>query len=177
MTKYARMKAGMVVQIRVHPEDCLSILDLIQSVGGDPYDGRSFAQMVSFSLKSLIGVAIRGGIVGEPDREQFLNRMAPFIESRNNKRKHDASEAMYVRAAHGIGMPVPHITNLEGAGVSIPRQDAASPLLQLAARETDNRIEEYKKEYREIQEKLDRSEATPADLERFMELDRIIYPI
>lgn len=101
------MKYGMVAQIRVNPEDCQSVLDMMGVLGIDPYDGRSFAQCVSIAFSSMLGSYREGGVIPRPDSFQYLNRMAPFIDSRNNKRKYVMSEALY--KAHGvptIGLPV-----------------------------------------------------------------------
>ena len=98
-------KPGMVVSIRVNPADCQSVLDLMQAVNIDPYDGRSFSSCVSLSFSSLIDMAKRAGIIGEPDPFQFLNRMGVFLDSRNNKKKHAVTGAMLDRAVHGFSPP------------------------------------------------------------------------
>lgn len=100
------MKPGMVTQIRINPKDCLAILDLMVAMGIDPYDGRSFAQCVSLSLASLIGVARRGGIIpAEDDGFQYMNRMAPFLNGRNDKRKYRYDQELYNRAVNGVSTP------------------------------------------------------------------------
>lgn len=100
------MKPGMVTQIRVNPKDCLAILDLMVAMGIDPYDGRSFAQCVSLSLSSLIGVARRGGIIPtEDDGFQYMNRMAPFLNGKNDKRKYRYDQELFNRAVNGVSAP------------------------------------------------------------------------
>lgn len=99
-------KAGMVVQIRVNPKDCLAILDIMHACNIDPYDGRSFAQCVSIALSSMIGMTRRASIIAEEeDGFQFLNRMGPFLNSKNDKRKHRYDDALYKRAEHGLTAP------------------------------------------------------------------------
>lgn len=92
------MKAGMVVQLRVSAKDCLAVLDLMESMGINPRDGRSFAQCTSLALSSMIQVMRdRGVIPAEEDGFQYLNRMAPFLNSRNDKRKRAAANTLYSR--------------------------------------------------------------------------------
>lgn len=100
------MKAGMVTQIRINPKDCLAILDLMVACGIDPYDGRSFAQCTSLALSSLIGVARRAKIIPEDDDGfQYANRMEPFIQGKNDKRKYRYDSMLYQRAAGDISAP------------------------------------------------------------------------
>jgi len=97
------MKVGMVTQIRVNPKDCLAILDIIVACGINPYDGRSFAQCTSLALSSLIGVARRAKIIPEEeDGFQYANRLDPFINSRNDKRKYSFDKMLYQRASADI---------------------------------------------------------------------------
>ena len=90
------MKAGTVVQLRVSAKDCLGILDLMESLGIDPYDGRSFAQCTSLALSSMIQVMRdRGVITPEEDGFQYLNRMSAFIKGKNDKKKRVAADTLY----------------------------------------------------------------------------------
>lgn len=96
----------MVVQIRINPQDCQSILDLMGILNVDPYDGRSFAICASLALSSLLGVMRRNKTIPEPDAFQYLNRMAPFLGGRNNGRKQAIAENLY-RAVAGGELPMP----------------------------------------------------------------------
>lgn len=114
------MKAGMVTQIRVNPKDCLAILDLMVACGIDPYDGRSFAQCTSLALSSLVGVARKAGIIPlDEDGFQYANRMAPFLNSRNDKRKYRYDEMLYKRASADISAP-DMAPNIHHPGQAIP---------------------------------------------------------
>ena len=100
------MKAGMVSSIRINTKDCLAILDLMNVVGIDPYDGRSFASCVSLAISSLIEVARNSSIIKkEEDGFQFLNRMQPFLAKGNDRMKRKLADAMHKRAAEGIAAP------------------------------------------------------------------------
>jgi hypothetical protein len=96
------MKAGMVVQIRVNPGDCQSVLDLLGLLNVNPYDGRSFAQCVSIALSSMLGSYRGTKVLPEVDTFQFLNRLGPFLESRNNKTKHAMAEALYRNGGRSV---------------------------------------------------------------------------
>lgn len=114
------MKAGMVTQIRVNPRDCQAVLDIMGIIGVDPYDGRSFAQCVSMAFSSMIASLEKSGVLQEPDPYQYLNRMAPFIDSRNNKRKYAGAEALYRNAANGMQAPTLPSVNVKHPGQYVP---------------------------------------------------------
>jgi hypothetical protein len=115
------MKAGMVIQIRVNTEDCQSTLDLMHLLQVNPYDGRSFAQCVSLALSSMLGSYRKSGILPEVDPFQYLNRMGPFIASRNNKKKSLMAEILYKNGGHSVA-------NVELPGVKKPGQFIPEPL-------------------------------------------------
>lgn len=99
-------RAGMVVQLRINPKDCLGILDIVNACNIDPYDGRSFAQCVSIALSAMVGMSRRAGIiVEEEDGFQFMNRLGPFLDSKNDKRKYRYDDALYKRAEKGLEPP------------------------------------------------------------------------
>lgn len=180
------MKAGMVTQIRVNPKDCLAVLDIMVAIGVDPYDGRSFAQCVSLALSSLIGVARRGDIITrEEDGFQYLNRMAVFLNSRNNKKKHTAAESLYRRAAQGIEPPQMHIgvkhpgqytppalrEQSSGWTESGPSATAAVPMLL-----DEGTKELLWEEMNTLNERLNNGEVLPAqDKERYDTLNNLLF--
>lgn len=89
------MKVGMVSSIRVNPHDCQCILAIMKASGLDPYDGKSWAQCVSMSLSALIGLAIKMKVIEEPDSFQYLNNMAPFLNSGNSRKKSAYADNLY----------------------------------------------------------------------------------
>lgn len=68
------MKAGVVVRIRVNPQDCQSVLDLLQRIGIE-HRTLSFSQCVSTAFASLLETARVNRMLPEPDPFQYLNRM------------------------------------------------------------------------------------------------------
>ena len=72
------MKAGMVVRIRVNPQDCQSVLDLLQRIGIE-HRTLSFSQCVSTAFASLLETARSSKMLPEPDPFQYLNRMSMHV--------------------------------------------------------------------------------------------------
>lgn len=175
------MKAGMVTQIRVNPADCQSVLDIMGIVGIDPYDGRSFAQCVSIAFSSMIGSLKKSGIIEEPDSFQYMNRMATFVGSRNDKRKYVASEALYRNASQGMATPtlptahvphpgqyVPDTVKVQGWTTHGPVDSAAVPM------QADPMVRQaWEEEYMEMANRYEgESSFTKEELTRFLELGR-----
>jgi hypothetical protein len=106
------MKYGMVAQIRLNPEDCQSILDLMGVLGIDPYDGRSFAQCLSIAVTSMLGSYRRNGVLPEVDPFQYLNRLGPFLKARNNKTKHVMADRLYASGGRDVAsVELPQVSN------------------------------------------------------------------
>jgi hypothetical protein len=179
-------KPGMVVSIRVNPADCQSVLDLMQVVNIDPYDGRSFSSCVALAFSSLVDMSKRAGIIQEPDPFQFLNRMGVFLDSRNNKKKHAITGAMLDRAAHGLpppSLPMQSVGSSRGPYIPDHAQGQAQvmgwtengPVSTAAVpmqmdEETRNMLFE---EYNTLNERLNnREKLTPEEKERYTYLDR-----
>ena len=97
------MKAGMVCSIRVGTKDCLAVLDLMNSLGIDPYDGRSFSGCVSQAFATLIQVARQSSLIpAEEDGFQYLNRMEVFFaKKKNSKMRRRLADESYKFAAAG----------------------------------------------------------------------------
>lgn len=176
------VKAGMVAQIRVNPSDCQHVLDIMGVLGVDPYDGRSFAQCVSLAFTSLIGMACKAGIIPtEVDTFQYLNRMGPFIDSRNNKNKAAHASALYERQMAGVtpsltmpthSVPVPGQyvpAHLRSRGVPTPSHTGGSEatLMQDPA---------LLQEYEELKKDLQEGEPDSDMLERFSYLQGVLFP-
>lgn len=183
------MKAGMVAQIRVNPKDCQSILDMMGVLGIDPYDGRSFAQCVSLALSSALHGMRTNRILPEVDPFQYLNRMGPFLQSRNNKRKANMAEMLYQRAMATGGVVAPvmpimenpkpflpeHLENLrtaqQGWTSSGPSDTAAVPMqLDDATREL------LGEELDALYQRLNKGdELSPAEKQRFDDLNKTLF--
>lgn len=88
-----KLRGGMVTTIRINPTDCMSILDVIDTVGVRQ-PGMSFAQQVSLTLSALLETARVDGLIPRPDEFEYLNRLGPYIDGKNNKRKQAMTEAI-----------------------------------------------------------------------------------
>jgi hypothetical protein len=133
-------RAGHVVTIRVNPEDCQGVLDVMRVLNVDPYDGRSFAVCVSLALSSMLVSLRKSGVTPEIDHFQYLNRMGPFLKARNDKRKKSINDGLYSTAMHGVSAPaipsrhpgqfIPdHIQETQGWTEAGPVTTAAVPML------------------------------------------------
>lgn len=109
-----KLRAGIVTSIRVNPEDCQSVLDLLEHAGMK-IDGMSFAGMVSLALSSSLQTFRDQKVIPEPDPFEYLNRLQPFLGG-NNKRKQAITTSL---AEAGAKVKV--------KGVSQPRNEAPEP--------------------------------------------------
>lgn len=176
------MKAGMVTQIRINPGNCQAILDVMAACNIDPYDGRSFAQCVSLSLDALIGMARRAGVIPEEiDPYQYLNRMGPFLNSGNTKKKHRYDDMLYQRASHGIQAPdmgyrppvvKPYIPQHLQTTDDMRRNAKEGDIIPI--KEDFNR-EEAMMEYNHLKGLCMREEATEEEIGRFGYLQNLLY--
>lgn len=174
------MKAGMVAQIRVNPADCQHVLDIMGVLGVDPYDGRSFAQCVSLAFTSLIGMAGKAGVIPlEVDTFQYLNRMGPFIDSRNNRNKAAHASALYERQMQGaipsLTMPT-HTVPVPGQYVPAHLRSSGVPTPShtvISERQDPVLLQEYEELKKDLQ-----GEGEPDSdmLERFSYLQRVLFP-
>lgn len=184
------MKAGMVSQIRVNSVDCQRVLDLMQVIGVDPYDGRSFAQCVSLALSSMLDTMARSGIIpAEVDTFQYLNRMGPFLNSGNNKKKARAADSLYGQVSKGYQIAGPTIPSrqhnpgqyipehLQGQGQAMgwtangPVTSARVPLAPDPVV-----MEAVQEEYAELMELIRAGEPSEGQLKRFSELQTLLFP-
>lgn len=179
------MKYGMIAQIRVNTKDCLAVLDLMGVLGIDPYDGRSFAQCVSLALSSMIQtMRDRGVIEQQEDGFQYLNRMAPFLGSRNNKRKYLASEALGKAMGEGVpALTIPKSVNVKHPGQYIPEaitgftesgvtDSAAQPLI-LDEETKELLMEELENLYKEANR--ENGKLPPEKEARLQYLNKLLY--
>jgi hypothetical protein len=182
------MKPGMVTQIRVNTKDCLAILDLMGVLGVDPYDGRSFAQCVSLALSSMLQtMRDRSVIPSEEDGFQFLNRMAPFLNSGNNKRKYIMSSSLSDRMGqqsvsvklpqHEVKNPgqyVPEtVTRLQPTGWTERGATSTAATPMLLDEETKVMLAEEMKILDDKRNSV--NTLTPEEQTRYDELNRILF--
>lgn len=96
------MKGGIVATIRINPEDCQSVLDVMEKAGVTTR-GMSFAAMASLAMSSLLNAARQDGIIPTPDPYQYLNRLQP-----------------YLKAKHGRKLAITQVLHNEGARLKAP---------------------------------------------------------
>lgn len=168
------MKTGMVTQIRVNTKDCLAILDLMEIIGVNPYDGRSFAQCTSMALASMIATMRKSGVLQEEeDGFQYMNRMAVFQEQKNTKKKHNAMQAIYGRIQHGMEAPTltPGYIEKENQYKGGVRSEGIDSLSADLTEEDKDRLFQ---EYQGLNEKMNNPDVDPEDKMRYRELGKML---
>ena len=80
--KKTKRRDDRVVNIRVNPIDCISVLDVLEKQG-TALTNLSFAQAVKIVLASSLETFRQMNYIPVPDGFSFLQRMAPFEEDNN----------------------------------------------------------------------------------------------
>ncbi len=93
---------GRVVRIRVNPQDCMSVLDIMNLIGVHP-KRVSFDQAVRMALSSLIESIKASGVIPTRDGFEYTDMMNEFrAEPRNVKEVLQFSGAIMQPAARSI---------------------------------------------------------------------------
>lgn len=104
------MKTGKVTRLRVNPKDCMRVLSLLENMGVDWRDGRSFSVCVSLALSTALQFLEDLGVIGEVDPFAYSQFMDGFSRNgENNKVKRGHIDRLYAR------LPVTR----EGAGAGL----------------------------------------------------------
>lgn len=167
------MKVGMVSSIRVNPHDCQCILDILRKAGLDPYDGKSWAQCVSLSLSSLIGLALKMKVIEEPDSFQYLNSMAPFLNSKNSRKKSAYADNLY-KLSGKEDYEAPEIL----PSVSKPTEQYIPPAIKSNTTHTKLKLDD--ETYRVLCEEFQELDAkfmtlTKEEKRRYDELNKVLF--
>ena len=80
------MRAGEVVQIRINPKDCMSVVDVLDKSGAF-IPGMSFPQAVSLAFSALLESVRGAGIIPERDGFEFSQLMGRFADRQRSGRK------------------------------------------------------------------------------------------
>lgn len=83
------MRAGKVVQIRLNPKDCMSVVDVLDVAGINIKD-LSYAQAVSLAMGSILAGLREAGTIPDRDGFEYSEVMAPW-DSGRSKRKLDVT--------------------------------------------------------------------------------------
>ncbi len=161
------MRAGHVVQIRVNPKDCQSLLDLMELVGIDPRP-LSFPQIVSLGLSTLLENARTNSRLPEPDEFQYLPRMQQWLgKGRGNQRK-----ARIASSLHDLGgnFKAP-VMPAEGPG---PVSEA-EPLHATADASQQTATPEMVARLSWLARQQEERELTMSETLEFTKLERIVY--
>lgn len=137
------MRAGLVVNIRVNPRDCQTVLDVLDSIGYKR-TGNSFAQLVSLTLSSLLETQRMAGNVPEPDPFEYLNKLGEYIGQQRSSKKLQVAKVIHnggaaVRAPAIQTKPVAKTTEAEAneyipPAVTTEQREAGRRLAELDAK-------------------------------------------
>lgn len=88
------MRPGIVAAIRVNPKDCMSVIDVMDTVGINT-EGMSFPAMVSLTLSSLLEGARASKQIPTRDGFEYSDMMEPFIGTVRTRRKLEITNALH----------------------------------------------------------------------------------
>lgn len=93
---------GRVVKIRINPDDCMSVIDVIAQTGLLP-KGASFAQVVTTALATLLEGVRRAKIIPTRDGFEYAAMMAEYQDQPHidRARKLDITQAVALGRLHG----------------------------------------------------------------------------
>lgn len=164
------MRIGKVVQIRINPSDCQSVLDVVKAAGDNPYDGRSFASCVSAALSSLIGVAKKGGIIEEPDPFLYDDRLRVFRgevgKGGNSRVKKTKADAMYDRVQKHL--PPPELP------IMSPEYEGSKDVDSMSHTLTGEEKEALFLEYEGLNDKMNKKSANNVEKMRYREVGKML---
>lgn len=91
----SQRRPGRVVQIRVTPRDCLSVIDVWDKLGVK-IEGASFSQLVSTALASALESFRKNGIIPDRDGTEYSRMMERFPDIKAARaRALSINEVMY----------------------------------------------------------------------------------
>ncbi len=136
-----KRRQGMVVSIRVNPEDCINILNVMDA-GGLDTNGMTFPQMVSLCLGGLLHKAKMQGIIPEPDMFQYGDRMGLFMKPGDKKLMlGDTLVGMVIDEMHDESKRKPGSTGSEmNELLALAANNALSPAQDARLRELEKEV-------------------------------------
>lgn len=129
--QFARMKAGVVVQIRVPPADVMTCIDLARGAGLY-MQGMSLPQVVSVALRGLCEHARNTGHAPTRDGFEFDRMTAPFVHAGPHSRKMAITKEMETDAARRLAYDEEPreavISHMMGGRTGTPTSTKPAPL-------------------------------------------------
>ncbi len=87
------MQPGIVVRIRVNPNDCMGVVDLLSKTG-TVVEGMSFSSMVSLALSSSIAAARELDVIPSRTGFEWAEVMGPFANGLRTKKKLEVTDTI-----------------------------------------------------------------------------------
>ena len=110
--------SGYVVYIRVNPEDCMAVADIVSQVG-ELKEGMSFSSAVSMALAVMTETLRGSGVIPKRDGFEFSEMLKPFSNKTHNKKKKLQITAAHNQRSGEVAMPV-LVRPQQAATTSIP---------------------------------------------------------
>lgn len=174
------MKGGIVATIRINPEDCQSILDVMEKAGVTTR-GMSFAAMASLAMASLLNAARQDKVIPTPDPYQYLNRLQPYIKAKHG-RKLEITKVLHNAGATLVAPPVTaSVEPLDpeaapSAAVTSQTAPQAQGFSQEEVREASVRLTELLNKKDAVDSGVKDMVWTATDEEEFLKVYAIVYP-
>lgn len=91
-----RLKAGLVISLRINPKDCMSVVDVLAKTGMI-VPGMSFSAMTALALSSLLETMRQQGHIPTRSGFEFTEMMTPYLDGRH------ARKVAAAKALEGLG--------------------------------------------------------------------------
>lgn len=122
-----RLKAGLVISLRINPKDCMSVVDVLAKTG-TVIPGMSFSAMTALALSSLLETMRQQGKIPTRDGFEFSEMMAPYLSGKH------ARKVATAKALEGLGsdFSAPVLPRHEAGQLTPPPHQLSNPHLQPA---------------------------------------------
>ena len=156
---------GMVVSVRVNPEDCINVLNVMER-GGVNTTGMSFSQMVSLCLGGLLERMKNTGVIPEPDMYEYGDRMQRFM--RDSERKQQLAQALPTGSKPDLG---PSGSSFSSRGTEQQLNGKRADLFVVDDVDLSSQMREMQGLLAEAAEGV----LTPEKLARLKELEKLVF--
>lgn len=96
------MRAGTVVRMRLSPQDCMSVIDLLEGEGMS-LSRIGISNAASIAMSILLREKRKAGVIPVRGGYEYLSMMSKLDSSGNTKEKQAVTDALYKKAMKGDG--------------------------------------------------------------------------
>lgn len=172
-----RLKAGLVISLRINPKDCMSVVDVLAKTG-TVIPGMSFSAMTALALSSLLETMRQQGKIPTRDGFEFSEMMTPYLSGKH------ARKVATAKALEGLGsdFSAPVLPRHE-AGQLTPAQPPVQPTQKQPSAQQDLEHRQAARRLTELLQKKDLAEDgqggvvwSAADQAEYDECYKVVYP-